>query len=126
MRIAKNILVSLIGGVGYGMIEILFRGFTHPTMLFAGGLCFLAFSIISERMKSLPLLIKAFTAAMATTAIEFVFGLIFNIIFRMDVWSYSDMPLNLFGQVCPTFTLLWCGIALVFLPLADRINRTFV
>ena len=126
MRISKDILVFLVGGVGYALLEIIWRGYTHPTMIAAGGICFLAFSYIAEKLKSLPLLIKAFCAAIFVTALELVFGLVFNLGLGMNVWNYSAMPLNLFGQICPTFTLLWCGIALIFIPLAQRINSAFI
>lgn len=126
MRVAKNVLVFFIGAVGYALIEILWRGFTHPTMIVAGGVCFLAFSLIAERMKQLPLLIKAFSAAFAVTAVELVFGIVFNLGFGMKVWNYTNMPLNFLGQICPTFSLLWCGIALLFIPIAERINKVFI
>ena len=126
MRRAKNVLVFFIGAVGYALIEIIWRGFTHPTMIIAGGLCFLAFSYIAERMRGLPLLIKAFSAAIAVTAVELSFGLIFNLGFGMKIWDYSAMPLNLLGQICPTFSLIWCALGLIFIPIAERINRVFV
>ena len=125
MRTAKFVLVFLIGAVGYALIEIIWRGYTHPTMIAAGGICFLVFSLIAERMRSLPLLIKAVTAAISVTAVELIFGLVFNVGLGMRVWDYSNMPLNLLGQICPTFSLLWCGLSLVFLPFADRINSAF-
>ena len=125
MRTAKYILIFLIGAVGYALIEIIWRGYTHPTMIAAGGISFLAFSVIAEKMGSLPLLIKAVTAAAAVTAIELIFGLVFNLGLGMRVWDYSHMPLNLLGQICPTFSLLWCGLSLVFLPFADKINAAF-
>ena len=126
MRVAKNVLVFFIGAVGYALIEIAWRGFTHPTMIVAGGVCFLAFSLIAERMKHLPLLIKAFSAAVAVTAVELAFGVVFNLGFGMKVWNYANMPLNFLGQICPTFSLLWCGIALLFIPIAERINKAFI
>jgi uncharacterized membrane protein len=43
----------------------------------------------------------------------------------MDIWDYSDMPLNILGQICPIFSLLWVVIALAFLPLADVLNKDF-
>jgi uncharacterized membrane protein len=59
------------------------------------------------------------------TAVEFVFGILFNLILKMNVWDYSNMPLNILGQICPLFTLMWAGIAIAFLPLADIINKEY-
>jgi uncharacterized membrane protein len=43
----------------------------------------------------------------------------------MGVWDYSGRAFNILGQVCPAFTVLWAGIALAFLPLADIINKNY-
>ena len=121
-KIKRNALKFFIGGVGYGIIELLWRGRTHPTMLAAGGICFLAFSGISEKFKSKPLIFKAVLCAIVVTAVELVFGLVFNIIFKMHVWDYSSQPFNLFGQICLKFSFAWLLLGLVFVPLADLIN----
>ena len=40
-----------------------------------------------------------------------VFGLIFNCALGMGVWDYSRVPLNLWGQICLPFTLIWLGFS---------------
>ena len=40
-----------IGAVGYGLIEVMWRGYTHWSMLGAGGICFVFFGTISEKLK---------------------------------------------------------------------------
>lgn len=122
-KIKSSALIFTIGGVGYGIIELLWRGRTHPTMLAAGGICFLAFSQISKKFASKPLIFKAMLSALTVTAVELVFGLVFNIIFKMHVWDYSSQPFNLFGQICLKFSLAWLLLGLVFVPLAEAINK---
>lgn len=122
-KIKRDTAIFLIGGVGYGIIEILWRGHTHPTMILAGGISFLMFSKIAKRYKGKPLIFKATICALGVTALELVFGLVFNVIFKMHVWDYSSKPLNLFGQICPEFTLAWVALALLFVPFADLINK---
>ena len=124
-KLKKYALLFTIGAIGYGAIEVIWRGFTHWSMMIAGGLCFIIFSLVAERFREKNLLIKAAVCALGVTAVEFVFGVVFNIIFKMRVWDYSGMPFNILGQVCPLFTLLWAGVAIAFLPLADEINRNF-
>ena len=124
-RIKKYALCFILGAVGYGAIETIWRGHTHWSMMIAGGLCFVLFSIVSEIMRQKNILMKALVCALGVTAIEFVFGLIFNLWLKMGVWDYSHMPLNLLGQVCPIFTVIWAGLAVCFLPLADVINADF-
>ncbi len=113
----------MIGGIGYALLEILWRGHTHWSMVLAGGLCFIIFSLIAEKMRGNSLILKSLICALAVTITEFIFGIIFNIILGMGVWDYSGMPFNLMGQICPTFSLLWVGIAFIFIPLADFLNR---
>jgi len=92
-------------------------------MTVAGGVCFVLFSIVAERFYLLPLIIKAVIGAVCVTGVELVFGIVFNIIFDMDVWDYSNQPFNFMGQICLSFSAAWCGLAMCFLPLAEFINK---
>lgn len=112
-----------IGAVGYGLIEILWRGYTHWSMLGAGGICFVAFGRISEKFKKAGLFIKSLIGSGFVTGIEFLFGVIFNIILKKNVWDYSKMPMNLGGQICMPYSCLWVLLSLVAIPFAGRINR---
>lgn len=124
-KLKKYSAFFLIGGVGYGTMEIVWRGHTHWTMVIAGGICFIAFSLIAEKFKDKPLVYKAALCAIVITSVEFIFGVIFNLYLKMNVWNYSKLPLNILGQICPLFTLLWGVMGLVFVPLADKLNEQF-
>ena len=124
-KIKKYCVLFAIGAIGYAAIEIIWRGFTHWSMMIAGGLCFVMFSLVADKLKKRHLLLKAAVCAVGVTVIEFIFGVVFNIVLKMNVWDYSNMPLNLFGQICPLFTLLWAVVAIAFLPLADVINQDY-
>ena len=41
------------------------------------------------------------------TGIEFLTGVVVNIVLKMNVWDYSAMPGNILGQVCLPYSLLW-------------------
>ncbi len=118
-------LFFIIGAIGYAAIEIIWRGHTHWSMMIAGGLAFVMFSIVAEKLRGKNILVKAAVCGLGVTAIEFVFGVVFNLWLKMDVWDYSYMPLNILGQICPLFTLMWVGLAIAFLPLADALNKDF-
>ena len=47
----KYSLFFTIGAIGYAAIEIIWRGFTHWSMMIAGGLCFVLFSFVEEMLK---------------------------------------------------------------------------
>ena len=122
-RIKRYLLFFIIGALGYAAIEIIWRGHTHWSMALAGGICFIIFSLVAEGFSDLPILIKAVLCAVGVTLVELVFGLIFNVLLGMSVWDYSNMPLNFLGQICPLFSLLWLGMALIFLPFANVLNK---
>lgn len=111
----------MLGAVLYGLSELLWRGWTHWTMLLCGGLCFMLMYIISgsglDRVKSVIL------SAAVITAVEFETGLLVNLTLGWSVWDYSDRPLNLMGQICPTFTLVWLGLSVPGMALCTRLRR---
>lgn len=123
--IKKYGLLFILGAVGYAAIEIIWRGRTHWSMMIAGGLCFILFSMVAEALNGKNLLVKAAVCAVGVTAIEFIFGVVFNIWLKMGVWDYSNVPFNVMGQICPMFSILWVGVAIAFLPLADAINKSY-
>jgi len=112
----------LIGSFGYGAIELLWRGYTHWTMLLAGGICFSCFSVVSNKLKGKFFILRAVICALIVTIVEFIFGMIFNVWLQMNIWNYGGLPYNIYGQICPLFTLLWAGLASILLPLVDRLN----
>lgn len=122
-KLKKNAVFFSVGGVGYGIIELLWRRRTHPTMIIAGGICFVIFSFVCEKFKRKSMLFKCSFCAAAITAVELIFGIIFNIFLNMKVWDYSRQPLNFLGQICPLYTVLWGILALLFLPLAKVLNE---
>lgn len=124
--IKKYVLLFILGAVGYAAIEIIWRGRTHWSMMIAGGLCFILFSMVAEMLNGKSILVKAAVCAVGVTAIEFIFGVVFNIWLGMSVWDYSNVPFNIMGQICPMFSILWVGVAIAFLPLADAINKSYI
>ena len=109
-----------IGALGYGIIEILWRGYTHFSMLLAGGICFIGFAKIGEKFKNLSLFTKACLGSIFVTFIELVFGIIFNIILKKNVWDYSKLPFNFKGQICLLYSIFWVALSLVFIPLSVK------
>lgn len=122
-EIKRYAVFFIIGAIGYGIIEIWWRGFTHWSMLLAGGICFAMFSKIAEKLKRVPLLIKVMIFAIAVTGIELLFGMIFNVLLKMNVWDYSGMDYNFKGQICLTFSALWGCLGMIAIPLADFLNK---
>lgn len=106
-NLKKYIMVFLIGAAGYGMLETLFRGFTHWTMLITGGIVFIILYYVYSKNENAPLWQKALVGALIITIIELAVGCIVNLWLGWNVWDYSAYPYNFLGQVCLTFTVLW-------------------
>ncbi len=106
----------------YLLIEKLFKLFSHSATHWSMGLCagltFL-FLLILDR-KPLPLWSKALLGGLFVTLLELPAGLLLNRYYRMGVWDYSTQPLNYHGQICLSFSLLWCAASLAIL----WVNRT--
>lgn len=120
------IAIFAIGGVGYGLIEIAFRGHTHWTMLLTGGACFLTIYFININMPTASILLRAFLGAFAITSYELIVGCIVNLWFKLDVWDYSDRAFSLYGQICPLFSFIWFLLSLclaIALHLLYNMNR---
>lgn len=118
----RYLTVFLMGGAGYGVIELLWRGRTHLTMILLGGVCFL-FVFVIERHLSASIFLKAAISTSFITAAELLVGLIVNRYLKMRVWDYSDIPLNLWGQICPRYCVYWYFLSIGALLLSKWLNR---
>lgn len=81
------------------------------------------FGTISEKFKKAGLFVKSLLGSTFVTAVEFIFGVVFNIILKKNVWDYSKMPMNIGGQVCFPYSCLWVLLSLVCIPFAGKINK---
>jgi uncharacterized membrane protein len=123
----KYILLFLVGGYAYGAIEIISRGYSHISMMIAGGICFILIGLINEvGSKQISLLSQMAISAAIITVVEFVTGLIVNVWLDLKVWDYSDQPFNIMGQVCILFTIIWFLISPLAIFLDDYIRYYFL
>ena len=105
--VALHSVLAVIGGVTYMGIETLWRGHSHWTMGVLGGLCFALIGLLDEWQEHPPLWLQMLQGAVIVTILELLVGLVVNRWLGWGVWDYSDMPLNLWGQVCPQFMVAW-------------------
>jgi len=103
----KYVMVFFIGALGYGLLETIFRGFTHWTMLVTGGTVFSILYFINSRNENAPLWQKALAGATVITLAELIVGCIVNLWLGWNVWDYSNYAYNFLGQICLAFTALW-------------------
>ena len=122
-NIEKYTFIFLFGGFGYGLLEILFRGFTHWSMIITGGSALLILYLINQSLPKTPLLIKALLGSCAITVTEFTVGIIVNKVFSFGVWDYTGTPGNILGVITPIFSLCWFAISLVMFFLFEISNQ---
>lgn len=106
MKASQYLFAFLMGFFLYSLVEIVGRGYTHWTMALTGGMILAMLYAVNSR-SSVTLLRSCFLGAVMTTAVELAVGIYDNIIMHWRVWDYSDMPLNLFGQICLPFSCFW-------------------
>lgn len=116
----KYAVLFIVGGAVYCGIEMLWRGHTHWTMFIVGGISFIFCGSINEIFDWDMLIWKQMLiCAAGITAIEFISGIIINIIFKLNVWDYSNLPLNVMGQVCLLYSFLWFILSFAAIALDD-------
>ncbi|MBQ4354529.1 MAG: hypothetical protein IJC71_06515 [Clostridia bacterium] len=125
IRKTEYLCVFLTGGVIYGCLELLWRGYTHWSMTIAGGICLLLLHLINRKLGAWHLLARCLMGCFLITLVEFVIGIVVNRILGLGVWDYSAMPGNVLGQICPAFTVMWFFISLPAFVLSGAVSRFF-
>ena len=100
-HVLKSAILAVIGGLIYILIELIWRGHSHISMFVLGGVCFVAIGLINELF-------------------PWELGIIW---LGRGVWDYSDVPLNIMGQICLPFSLAWMGLSAVAIILDDYLRH---
>ena len=115
--------VFTIGALGYGTLEILFRGHTHWTMLLTGGACFCFMYMTDRLIGEKSIFVRSLVCGAFVTETEFIVGCLCNKIADMHVWDYSDRPWSVMGQICPGFSALWIALSMPALLLCRFLRK---
>ena len=90
-------------------------------MFLAGGSCFLLLGKLNRIRPKLPLVARAAAGAGIITLVEYTAGLLVNR--NYTVWDYRNVPMNVHGQICLPFFLLWMPIGLGGMVLYDALDK---
>lgn len=122
----KYLFLLCVGGSIYYLIEVLYRGYSHYTMFFVGGICFILIGLLNEGMSWDLCIEKQVGLGLAAVLIvEFISGCILNLWLGLHIWDYSKLPFNILGQICLPFALLWIPLVVIAILLDDSIRYTF-
>ncbi|MCD7785449.1 MAG: putative ABC transporter permease [Oscillospiraceae bacterium] len=108
----KRMVIFVAGGLSYGLLEIIWRGYTHISMFLVGGLCLVIIGSMDEGGEAPCLLWQACLGSLTITVMEFTSGVIVNLVMGLDVWNYSSLPFNIMGQICLPYSVLWLMLSI--------------
>lgn len=121
----KYKLLFCYGGMLYMTIEMLFRNRTSYYMGLCGGLAFLFIGCLNNFISwDMPFVLQCLIGGLfIITPLEYIFGILFNQTY--NIWDYRDIPININGQICMPFSLIWCMISAVAI-VTDDYLRYFI
>ncbi|MEZ3433104.1 MAG: hypothetical protein K1W34_00440 [Lachnospiraceae bacterium] len=113
-KLSEYLFLWALGGCIYYGFEILFRGFSHWSMFVLGGICLIFFTVQGRMVHwEDPLWKQILRCTIFVTSMEFITGIIVNKWLRLGVWDYSNLPFQIFGQVCLQFAVIFSGLCAV-------------
>jgi uncharacterized membrane protein len=130
-KIKEKIYLFIIIGCVYLLVELFYRalsgsmvetnnikymslvGWTSLWMLPIGGISGLSVGILNEYPKYIKLKIwqQCILGSIMITFIELISGIVFNIVFNLGLWDYSNVKYNILGQISLPFSLAWIFVA---------------
>lgn len=119
-HLSKGLSLFVAGGITYGLMELVWQGHTHWTMVVLGGAMFLIVGGINEYLSwDMPLALQGIIGSVIITVAELLSGSVLNIWLGLDIWDYSHLPLNFHGQICLSYSLLWVALSIFAVVLDD-------
>lgn len=128
-RAGKWVLSMLLwtwGGTVYFLLEVVYKtisgrpeAISWTMLVLAVILCVPVERCGAELPWDCPLWLQALCCAALVTAVELAAGVGLNLWLGLKIWDYSQMPGNLWGQICPQFAFLWWGLCFLFIPVFD-------
>ena len=126
-KLQKFTFLFFVGGFIYCIMEIIFRGYSHISMLIAGGICFVLIGGLNDLFKrDISLLSQMLVSVVIITSVELITGLIVNVWMHLDVWDYSYQRYNFMGQICLLFCNMWFILSFPAIILDDYIKYWFM
>lgn len=124
MIMKKDAVMFMTGGVVYPVIELMWRGYSHYSMMIAGGLSlYLINKLCCKKLREKRMYMKCLAGSGIITGVEFFTGIVFNKIFMMNVWDYSALPYNIGGQICLPFSVIWFFLTIPAVFICDKLSN---
>lgn len=122
-KLSEYLFMWALGGCMYYGFELMFRGFSHWSMFVLGGICFLFFYIQGSMLHwEDPLWKQLIRCIIFVTSMEFITGIIVNKWLGLEVWDYTGLPFELFGQICLPFIVIFSGLCVIGIILSGYLS----
>ena len=126
-KIYKTSVLFLFGFMAYITIEVLYRGYSYPIMGACGGLAIVLLDQINNKISwDIDILIQGICGSLIITCFEWIIGELFLHGVLPVMWDYSHIAFNYKGIICLPFSLVWIGLSVIAVILADAINYYFL
>ena len=123
-RVVEYGIVYTVGAAGYTLVELAWRGYSHWTMALTGGACLALIYLTEAKHHSAPLWKRCLAGSLIITLFELAVGFTVNIVLGWQVWDYSNLWLNLFGQICLLYSALWFLLCIPVTKLCSVLRQT--
>lgn len=128
-----SVLLWFFGGTLYFFLEVAYKTATGSPeriswtmLLLAIFLCIPIEQAGYQLPWEYPLWFQATVCALLVTAAELIAGIVLNLWLGLDIWDYSDLPLNFLGQICLPFFCVWWVLCFVFIVVFDWIRYAVI
>ncbi|MBR1598874.1 MAG: hypothetical protein IJ661_08190 [Lachnospiraceae bacterium] len=122
-KLFKYLFLFITGGFTYFYMEIIFRGFSHYSMIICGGLAFVLCGVLNQATHfRLSVISQMLISTVIITSLELITGYIVNIRLHLNVWDYSRLPYNFHGQICAAYSFIWMLLSLLCIVIDDLIR----
>ena len=125
-NLAEYLFLFWVGGSVYIEIELLYRGYTHWSMFVLAGIVFITVGWMNECIFDWHTQFgwQVLIATLWATGLEYACGMILRH-FGLQVWDYSNVPLNVDGLICVPFMFVWAVLMIVAIVIDDIIKFFF-
>lgn len=121
--ILEYLILFVIGGCTYYIIELLWQQHSHWSSFLMGGIALIFVGLLNEKLFQWDdcLILQMTVSSIFITCMEYIVGKLVN--YDYSVWCYLDKPFNVEGQVCLGASLCWFVLSLLAIVLDDFIRE---
>lgn len=117
-NLLRSVVLWVFGGALYFLCEVMWKlAHGRPeaiswTMLVLAAIICIPLDLVNERLPwAMPLWQQALLGGLGITLAELAAGLVLNVWLCLDIWDYSRLPLNLWGQISLGWYAVWVLVA---------------